>query len=347
MQAPDRPHAFTLLELVLSLAITSVLAVAVSSAIFIATQSLPRSGDMLDAAVDMSLLDDALRGEVELATAILDVSDKRIEFLVADRDGDEIEERIELSWSGGAGTPLTRKVNGGAPVEVLSAVHTSTTAVRTSTPNTFVSTSAVTPAASAIDGGFIDGGWSPLYPNGRLGLRVLPPLPAPVTHWRLTGVDLYLRWPDASTGEYLEIRAGLPVTSTVDPHTHSLRQLIKYDIHRDGQWVSVPLRTPWLPRNEAVTVGLHNKVGVSTPSFRFKVGTMPTGLTWLAAAGSNWVDIVGNRYAVRVSYETMEYRDHSVRREVVHEFQWKLGFGPKVADQTMTAHPIGLAEVQR
>lgn len=347
MPVSARSYGFTLLELVLSLSITSVLAIAVASSIFIATQSLPRSGDASDTALALSLLDDGLRTEVELATAILETTDNKIAYLVADRDGDEIEERIELSWTGVPGTPLARRVNGGPPVEVVSSVQNSNTTIISVAESVFVNTGSVTPASVEINGGFTHGGWSPIYADRRLGLRVMPALPADVTHWRLTGVDLYLRWPEADEGDLLEVRAGLPVTNINHAYAHSMKNLKNTDIVGSGQWVSIPLRSPWLPRTEPVIVALHNKVGSSTPSFRFKLGSMPTGLTWLAAAGSEWVNMAGFRYSAMARYETITYSSPTHERQVVRQIRWDLEFAPQVPSQSLTAHPVSLAEDQR
>ena len=98
---------FTLIELVVSLAITSILMVAIGSAIVLAGGAIPRTNDPMIPTDDAYDVGNDMAAELEFATAFSERSVWAVEFFVPSRDGDNTPERIRYEWSGTAGDPLT------------------------------------------------------------------------------------------------------------------------------------------------------------------------------------------------------------------------------------------------
>lgn len=342
---PTRP-GFTLIELVISLAIASVLAVAVTTAIYIATRSVPSRGDNLYTSTDLLYMNDTLRTELEMATSITNVSNHAIEFTVPDRTGDTIPETIQIGWSGVAGEPLRTRLNGGAWSTVISRVDTLTFTPVTSTKQVFAGTQTPVITQTEIDGGFTTGGWSPIFSGNRTGIQIAPSLPAG-TKWRLVGVDFYLRWQQAQASDILEVSAGKAVTSVTDPWKHSVAELSRSDVQGSGSWVVVPLRTPWLADTEKVIVQLYNKQGSSTPEVRIlPLTSMPQGLKVLGKLHDDWVELALTSISVKVRYETMTADESlaEVDTLAIESVKVQMGFAQGIADSTFEVRPLAQAE---
>lgn len=121
---PIRPAAtaYTLIEMVAALAIVSVLMLGVASAMLVASRSVaphtrPRATHTAAEAAARVVR------ELEFATAFTNRAADAVTFTVADRNGDGAEETIRYAWSGTAGDPLIRQVNGGAAVAVIDDVR--------------------------------------------------------------------------------------------------------------------------------------------------------------------------------------------------------------------------------
>ncbi len=107
-------HAYTLLELVVSLVSSAVLVAGLSGSLFIASKSL-QSADSSTCQVSTAgrILHD-LNRDLNQALSITERTANAISLLVPDRNGDSSAEAIRYAWSGVAGAPLTVQYNGGA-----------------------------------------------------------------------------------------------------------------------------------------------------------------------------------------------------------------------------------------
>lgn len=111
-------RAFTLIELVLSMAVASIIMGALGSAIIVAARAIPagRTPSMEILAATRGL--DQLAEELRYAVDVSEASATAVEFRVADRDGDDEAETIRYEWSGVAGDPLVRTYNGSPTVAI-------------------------------------------------------------------------------------------------------------------------------------------------------------------------------------------------------------------------------------
>ena len=114
---------FTLVELLIGIALTTIIAVGIGSSMLIASRAIPDADNPANATLAAGEAAQQLTAELQYAISINNRSATMIEFTVADRNNDEVDETIRYEWSGISGDPLTRQYNGGAVVNLLEAVH--------------------------------------------------------------------------------------------------------------------------------------------------------------------------------------------------------------------------------
>ncbi len=114
---------FTLVELVVSMAVTSLLMFGLASTVLLASKALPDAQSTVARLIDGSEIVHQLTADLQEARYVVDKSATAITFTVADRDADGSPERIRYAWSGAPGAPLTRQYNGGTVVTLLADVH--------------------------------------------------------------------------------------------------------------------------------------------------------------------------------------------------------------------------------
>ena len=117
-------RAFTLVELVAAMAVTTVLMAGMGSAIMIATNSLPDPSSPLEISRASRMIADQITGDLLCATVVTTMTPNAITFDVADRNhGGPGPETITYAWSGTPGHPLTRQYNVGTIVNFLEDVQ--------------------------------------------------------------------------------------------------------------------------------------------------------------------------------------------------------------------------------
>jgi hypothetical protein len=133
-------RGLSLAELSVSLLIVSILAVALGSVMLLTSRAVALSATQAgEAKVDDAAA--AIAAEQRFALGVTERTSKSITFTVADRDGDGAPEKIRYAWSGIAGDPLTRQLNGGTAVTLVPSVKWfNLSYLLASTPATPVST---------------------------------------------------------------------------------------------------------------------------------------------------------------------------------------------------------------
>lgn len=118
----SRRAGVTLLEVVISVAVMSVLMGGIASAIVLATYALPSKESVSGATIAAYQAASELVDDLHCALSFTQRTATTVEFTVADRTGDAIVETIRYEWSGTPGDPLTRTYNGSS-IEVATNVH--------------------------------------------------------------------------------------------------------------------------------------------------------------------------------------------------------------------------------
>lgn len=116
-----RRRAYTLIELLLALALTTVLMSGLASAMVLASRAIPDASSPGRLTLNSYRAAEHLTAELFAAQSVTERTATSIMFSVADRDDpDSIAETIAYSWSGVSGDPLTRTYNA-EPAETVAA----------------------------------------------------------------------------------------------------------------------------------------------------------------------------------------------------------------------------------
>ncbi|MCA9146996.1 MAG: prepilin-type N-terminal cleavage/methylation domain-containing protein [Planctomycetaceae bacterium] len=117
-----KQRGFTLAELVIAVATSSLLVAGMTSAIFLAVRSADtNSGTAL--AIQGSMVLEDIAAELRDAVYFKQRTATSVMFTVPDRDGDGDVETIRYSWTGTAGASLLREYNGGSAIPTVDDVH--------------------------------------------------------------------------------------------------------------------------------------------------------------------------------------------------------------------------------
>ncbi len=127
MSCPRAHHrfarGFSLVELLVSLGVSTVLMAAIGSTILLAGHSLPDAGSGLYRVLDASEALDRMSEDLNCARYLTERTATSIAAVVADRTGDGQLDTIRYSWSGLQGDPLLRQVNDQPAAPVAAGVH--------------------------------------------------------------------------------------------------------------------------------------------------------------------------------------------------------------------------------
>lgn len=118
-----RQGGYTLLELVICMPLMALLMLGMSSAILISSRAMPDNESAGSALLQSAAALDGLAAELTNATTINSRSSTALTFVTPDRGSDGVADTISYSWSGTAGTPLLRQVNGSTAEEVITSVQ--------------------------------------------------------------------------------------------------------------------------------------------------------------------------------------------------------------------------------
>jgi len=120
---PRHVVGFTLLEMMLSMTVLTVCFAAVGSVFVMAGHVMPRPDSAEAASVEQSAALAQITEDLQVARYITGGSANSITFVVDDRTGDGLPERITYAWSGIAGDPLTYTLNDAPRVTIAEGVR--------------------------------------------------------------------------------------------------------------------------------------------------------------------------------------------------------------------------------
>lgn len=287
---------FTLVELLVSLAATSILLVGLGSTLFVVFRSSSVSNNA-PATMEAATVVDDLLSELRLAESIIEWTARTVEFLVADRTGDDKPERIRYEWSGTAGDPLYRKYNGSAPAEVAASIQSfeiDYTTTRAAAPPSgpleseelllFDSYAPEDSQTHAVGGS----NWVAQYFSPSLGVQVL--------QYKVTRVRLRAKYEGASSGRVrVEIRrtsGGMPTNTVLQATTMDEQSLtgkyawreFKFDAlqpENAGTGLSVVVRPM------ANTLAIQGRLTAGPQTNGTAVGSSSGGASWSTLTGQD------------------------------------------------------------
>ena len=122
MRKESSCRGFTLIELIISLSITTILMTATVSSVLLAGKAVPDPNDAASGSITAAQVTDRIAGELETAILVLEQTPTALTFLVPPRNADTTPEKIRYSWAGTSGSPLMRQYEGGTPIAVIDKV---------------------------------------------------------------------------------------------------------------------------------------------------------------------------------------------------------------------------------
>jgi prepilin-type N-terminal cleavage/methylation domain-containing protein len=227
---PRRPRhpAFTLLEMVVAVAVLSILSAGIGSVFVLASRALPSSRGASETTITAAAALDQLVADLRIATRITAAAPTSITFTVPDRSGDGIDETIAYSWAG-AGSPVLRTYNDGAASTLLASAASFALAYTRRVETTTQSTITTQDSGEVLLSSFA--GWTGVTPTtATMGLSTTSwtseaftvdkvTIPSDVIRWYISKVSLrlgksLLTSPSITVSVCLPASSGSPVAGT-------------------------------------------------------------------------------------------------------------------------------------
>ncbi len=190
------------MELLVSVAVMSVIMVGLGSAILLASHALPDGDSPLDAMLEAGTITGHITADLRYATSFSERSLNAVEFTVPDRNhGDVGPEVIRYEWSGTAGDPLIRMYNNGEGTTVADDVYEFQIKYHLGaidTEETSENESAVTVLVNHTATGSINN--YAVHSNHWIGAYFRPELPPEAVSWKVTDVRFRARVRDEALG---------------------------------------------------------------------------------------------------------------------------------------------------
>ena len=195
-------HGFTLVELVVAVAVTGIILLGMGSSMMIASRAMPDARSRTATTLAAGEAVEQIVTDLQYAVSVSQRSANMIEFAVPDRDGNDVPETIRYAWSGTAGTPLTRQYNGGTLVNVLTDVREFgfsyyLKTISTQIPQGTESAETILASYSATKNLYD----YPIMDTERYAEYFVPSLPANTISWKVTRVVLTAKLDGATDGQ--------------------------------------------------------------------------------------------------------------------------------------------------
>jgi len=298
-------RGFTLVELVVSMAITATIMLAIGSVMLLAARAMPDANSPARASIAAAGAVEQMITELQYAVSISQRSPTMIEFAVADRNADNTPEIIRYEWSGILGDPLTRSYNAGTLANVLANVHefnlsydlkTTTTEIplANESPRTILLTYSST--KDLYDFPIKDTEWYAEY--------FMPGLPADAVSWSVTSVVLHAKTDGPVDGE-ARVQLQLPTVGNcpsgvvLEEETLLESTLLSSYLEQEFLFSGVQGLSPeqglsivvkWIAKGTACKLWGRNK----------NVTTTNAGLCWSSNRGVTWVPLPGQSFLFTV-----------------------------------------------
>ncbi len=190
-----RVCGFTMLELMVAMVASVFLMAGLGSVMFIARQIAysptaaerrAKTGDVINQISD----------ELRYATVITQQTSQILEFVVADRNNDGTAEKIRYEWSGAAGEPLRKSVNGATAVDVLTSVYAFNVALQQKSKTTTLTTTTDSSEALLMgNGSAVTGTYRDIDASNYCAIQIVPAAitgtPANALSWNLTKIEFH------------------------------------------------------------------------------------------------------------------------------------------------------------
>ncbi len=351
-----RRRGYTLVELVVSMAVATVLMGGLASAIVLASHAMPNKENPAKATLDAHYAAEQIAGELFCAQSFSERTTTSVEFTVADRDGDSFSETIRYAWPGTPGDPLTRQYNSGTTVEFVPEAYEFTLAYNyrqesTTTTETVVTQSPEIGLASFISWSGAPATEAPLSPVNWMAeyFQITPP--AEVTTMNISTVKLMARSGFPSPGATITIGIH-PTVAPGDPTPQSNpigtpAVLLTSTLSLQMNWANFTFSDVVIDTSQTeYVIVVKTSVGGTAYLRKYYLKTAPADthiLTWTDDAGGSWDprsnvwDDYDMPFMVYGTYETETTEDITTTRYFLQSTGISLRSGPTASTRVDTA----------
>jgi len=331
-----------LVELVLSMAVMTIVMAGTASVVLLASHALPSAESPARALAQSSDVVGEIAGELLYATSITEKSATAVTFTVADRGhGDPGPETIRYAWSGTTGHALTRQYNGETVLTVVEDVREfaltyDLTVVTEEFPpveNESAETLLVSHDTSVAltDLSLTDKNW--------IGQYFFPPLPADAIAWNVTRVKFMARIEGAAKG-ITAVQLRLPTAGNL-PGSTVLEEVLMYESALDPSYLweefSFASASGLSPTQGLCLVLAMNKKDTHLADVQYDSGA-GSGLLLTTNGGGSWTNYgsMSMLYYVYGTVTTTSLPD-PVTRQWVRSVGITLRVGPAPSTRVETA----------
>jgi len=187
---PPSRRGFTIMEMILSLAVSSIVLLGVASLLSLSTRAVPPPDGVQEVSVQAADLLARLETDLSTATRVTEATATALTLVVPDRDGDSAEETIRYAWSGVASEPVLRTLNAGTPAEMLSGTTGFAITYAWQLATVYPAQSRVVGAASVLQTSTASAALTKKLTGLSLGQVFEPTLPATALAWTLDEIVL-------------------------------------------------------------------------------------------------------------------------------------------------------------
>ena len=289
---PRRPAAggFSLVEMVICLAVVTVLTVGMASSLVLATRALPHhqhpAGATIQTAEALQQLRDDLRTAVELTVS----QAHRVTLTLPDRDGDGRPEVITYAWSATPGDPLTRTANDQTPVTLLESAADFTLAYTTQSRSQSYPGPALVSSEQLL-GSFVTNDTSNTYDHKLndkewIGTLLQPSLPAEADSWTVTRAMFY---GNKSGGSGSTVTFELRESSSGLPNSDPLASTTRLEATMNGwNWYDATFNAPDFAPGQQIAVVLANYGGGDAGVWSYYATDLPPSQMFRGDGANGW-----------------------------------------------------------
>lgn len=343
----SRRPAFSMVELIFGMAVSTILLGALTSAMVIATRAVPDVDSPLTAAIDGAAAVDQMTTDLFTAHTITASSATMLEFQVADRNNDGCPETIRYEWSGVAGEALKRKYNDAtaqtavADVYEFELMYDATTLGQSFT--SAANESNETLLASNV-GAKLRTDW-PVTSTSWIGQHFHPTLPADAVSWKVTRVEFLARVSGTNDGiARVELRypgAGSRPTGALIADANLLeRELPTTYLWRSAIFTSTPAISP----ASDIAFVVKSLYGAQALDVQYQQGKAVVGsdaLVYTSNAGGTWTAATNQGLLYKVYGTATAASKPTVSRiDTVNSVYIKLRAGTNDAARVETTVPL-------
>lgn len=351
-----RRRGYTLVELVVSMAVATVLMGGLASAIVLASHAMPSKKNPASAMLESHYAAEQIASELFCAQAFSERTATSVEFTVADRDGDSIAETIRYAWPGTPGDPLTRRYNSGTTVEFVPEAYEFTLAYNYRHESTTTTETVVTQSPEIGLASFISWAGAPeteatLSPVNWMAeyFQITPP--AEVTTMNISTVKLMVRsgFPNStatiSVGIHPTVAPGDPTPQSNPIGTPAV--LLTSTIPSIMNWIGFTFSDVVIDTSQTeYVIVVKASVGGTAYLRKYYLKTAPADthiLTWTDDASGSWDprsnawDDYDMPFLVYGTFETETTQETTTTRYFLQSTGISLRSGPSTSTRVDTA----------